>query len=169
MATRISGRILVILVILINFLSTGCGSKSAVSGRVTVGGQPVESGFVTFFPADDKGQSVGGEIVQGEYSIDIITPGKKRVLVHITDPTAPASANVTKTREEANTERLSKSKRKQSGSQKTTSTKLIGNDKIVEVGSGSQRIDIPLEKSESTNEKATGAQKKSTAPQILDR
>jgi hypothetical protein len=115
---------------------------------VTLDGQPVESGFVTFFPADDKGQSVGTEIVHGEYSIDVLTPGKKRVLVNITTQTTPASTNTNKTREEVNTERISKSKRKLTG-KKTPGSGLIGNDKIIEVGSGSERIDIPLEKSDS--------------------
>ena len=169
MITRQSQRILITLVIFFCLMAPGCGSKPSLSGRVTIGGQPVESGFVTFYPVEDKGQSVGAEIVQGEYSIDAITPGKKRVVVSITGQTAPASTNATKSRDEVNTERINKLKRKQTGSQKTTSTKLIGNDKIVEVGSGSQKIDIPLEKSESTNEKATGTQKKSTAPPILDR
>ena len=50
MTTRPSKRILVILVIFFGFMTVGCGSKSGVSGRVTVDGQPLESGFVTFFP-----------------------------------------------------------------------------------------------------------------------
>ena len=165
MTTRPSKRILVILVIFFGFMTVGCGSKSGVSGRVTVDGQPLESGFVTFFPVEDRGQSVGAEIVQGEYTIDVITPGKKRVLVSITGQTAPSSTSTGKSREEANAERVSGLKRKQTLSQKTTSSKLIGNDKIIEVGPGSQRIYIPLEKGDYTNppnEKGTGAQKKNT-------
>jgi hypothetical protein len=124
----------------------GCGSKCSVSGRVTLGGQPVESGFITFFPADDKGQSASGEIVHGEYSIDTLTPGKKRIFVNITDQTAGTAVNTTKSRDEANAERMSKLKRKSTGSKKPTGGGITGNDKIVEVGSGSQKIDIPLEK-----------------------
>jgi len=148
MPTRLSTPTLATLVFFFGFMIAGCGSKSSVSGRVTIGGQPVESGFVTFFPADDKGQSVGTEIVQGENSIDVITPGKKRVLVNLTTQTSSASTHTTKTREEANAERLSKSKRKLTG-KKTPGSGLVGNDKIIELGSGSQRIDIPLEKSDS--------------------
>jgi len=148
MPTRLSTQTLGILAVFFGLMATGCGSKSSVSGRVTLDGQPVESGFVTFFPVEDKGQSVGTDIVHGEYSIDVLTPGKKRVLVNLTTQTSPASTNATKTREEVNTERISKSKRKLTG-KKTPGSGLVGNDKIIEVGSGSQRIDIPLEKSDS--------------------
>ncbi len=148
MLTRLATQTLWTLAVLVGFMIAGCGSKSSVSGRVTLDGQPIESGFVTFFPVEDKGQSVGTDIVHGEYSIDVLTPGKKRVLVNITTQTSPASTNATKTREEVNTERISKSKRKLTG-KKTPGSGLVGNDKIIEVGSGSQRIDIPLEKSDS--------------------
>jgi len=124
----------------------GCGNKCSVSGRVTVGGQPVESGFITFFPADEKGQSAGGEIINGEYSIDTLTPGKKRIFVNLTDQTAGTAVNTTKSRDEANAERMSKLKRKSPGTKKPTGGGLTGNDKIVEVGSGSQKIDMPLER-----------------------
>ena len=41
-------------------------------------------------------------------------------------------------------------KKKPAGAGKATGGKLIGNDKIVDVGSGSQKIDIPLEKAGTT-------------------
>jgi hypothetical protein len=149
MAVTIFGKCIGIVMFIALLFLTGCGSKASVSGRVTLGGQPVENGFVTFFPADDKGQSVGAQIINGDYSIDDITPGKKRVSVNITDPTASPPANTPKTRDEANAERLSMAKKRPKAGKNTTKiTKLSGNDKTVEVGAGSQKIDIPLEKAE---------------------
>ena len=127
-------------------IMAGCGSKASVGGRVTIGGQPVESGFVTFFPADDKGQAVGAQIVDGEYTIDEIVPGKKRISVNITDPTAGPGANTPKSRDETNAERLSMAKKRPKATKNPTKTGLAGNDIIVDVGTGSQKIDIPLEK-----------------------
>jgi hypothetical protein len=125
----------------------GCGGKNTtVTGRVTLGGQPVESGFITFFPEDNHGTSVGGEVIRGEYKVENILPGKKRVYVSITEQIEPAKVNVTKSRDEANAERLAGMKKKRTGSKQPASLKLEGNDKIVEIGSGSQQIDIPLEK-----------------------
>jgi hypothetical protein len=131
-------------------MPAGCGGKGAtVTGRVTLGGQPVESGFVTFYPEDSQGTSVGVEIVNGEYSVPDIAPGKKRIFVNITDIVEPTHTNATKSREEANAERLAGAKRKKSKSKQPASEKLDGNNKIVNVVSGSQQIDIPLEKQKS--------------------
>lgn len=56
-------------------LSIGCGGENAdgiqrvaVSGEVTLDGQPLESGYVSFIPKSD-GPSAGGEILSGSYSI----------------------------------------------------------------------------------------------------
>lgn len=54
----------------------GCSSKPedgisrvAVNGKVSLDGQPLESGYVTFTPQGD-GPSAGGEIKSGQYAID---------------------------------------------------------------------------------------------------
>lgn len=54
---------------------SGCSSSSedgiarvAVSGKVTLDGQPLATGYVTFVPKGD-GPSAGGEIQDGQYSI----------------------------------------------------------------------------------------------------
>jgi hypothetical protein len=51
----------------------GCGDGSgrvAVSGRVTVDGQALESGVIAFLPAEGtKGPAAGAEIKQGAYSV----------------------------------------------------------------------------------------------------
>ena len=125
----------------------GCGGKNTtVTGRVTLGGQPVESGFITFFPEDNHGTSVGGEITRGEYKVENIVPGKKRVYVSIPEKVDSDATDATTTRKDANTERIAGLKKRRTGSKQPAPLKLEGNDKIVEIGSGSQQIDIPLEK-----------------------
>jgi hypothetical protein len=54
----------------------GCGGednpwpRAAVSGQVTLDGQPLASGTITFFPSGaTKGPAAGGEIIDGKFSI----------------------------------------------------------------------------------------------------
>lgn len=58
-------------------LSAGCGSATSIKGQVTYDGKRVGNGSITFQPADGRGPSAGGEITDGQYHIDTITPGKK--------------------------------------------------------------------------------------------
>ena len=46
-------------------LVLGCSQDTTVSGTVTYDGKPVEDGFITFYPADQKGVNRGGEIRDG--------------------------------------------------------------------------------------------------------
>jgi len=63
-------------------LSVGCGGDPRISiqGTVTVDGQPVETGAITFLPADGVGQSAGAVIEMGDYSLPL-PPGKKIVRI----------------------------------------------------------------------------------------
>jgi hypothetical protein len=54
--------------------TSGCGgdglSRGAVSGRVTIGGQPLSGGRVLFLPvAPNQGPTVSAAIVDGEYRL----------------------------------------------------------------------------------------------------
>jgi hypothetical protein len=124
----------------------GCGgNKATVTGRVTLSKQLVDSGFVTFFPEDNRGSAVTAEIVQGEYRMEDLVPGKKRIFVSIAGEVQSDTAGVTTSRKEANAERLGERK-KRPNSKQSAPINVGGNNKIVDVGSGSQQIDIPLEK-----------------------
>jgi len=63
----------------------GCGSgRVAVEGNVSFDDRPVEQGTIVFEPADGKGPSTGGQIVEGEYRLvgdGGAMPGKKIVRV----------------------------------------------------------------------------------------
>lgn len=64
---------------------TGCGdSGNTVRGRVTIDGQPVESGSITFEPADGQGQATGALITVGAYELtgaQAPGPGAKTVVI----------------------------------------------------------------------------------------
>jgi hypothetical protein len=56
-------------------LVVGCGgdslNRAEISGKVTFGGKPVDSGIVTFLPQSvEKGGVVGAKIINGEYRLD---------------------------------------------------------------------------------------------------
>ena len=66
---------------------TGCGGGSRIEGTVTLDGQPVEDGTITFYPegGKDQGPNVPGEIKDGKYSIDSsrhLKPGSYRVEIY---------------------------------------------------------------------------------------
>jgi hypothetical protein len=54
-------------------LALGCGDggRAAVSGRVTLDGEPLQEGSITFVPADgNPGPTAGGAIRDGKYRLD---------------------------------------------------------------------------------------------------
>ena len=57
----------------------GC-SKAAptVEGMVTLDGQPLETGSITFVPSDGKSQTAGGAIAAGKYGFEV-PPGMMKV------------------------------------------------------------------------------------------
>jgi hypothetical protein len=58
--------------------TAGCGGKPChIHGEVTYDGQPVAEGFITFIPADGKGETAGGPISAGRYDVGITQPGPK--------------------------------------------------------------------------------------------
>lgn len=60
----------------------GCGpANTAVTGAVSYNGEPVEEGAISFRPEGGTGQSFGGRITDGRYSIEEASPGAKKVVV----------------------------------------------------------------------------------------
>ena len=60
---------------------SGCNKgpkKVHITGSVTVAGETVETGSITFDPVDGQGPSEGGTIVNGKFEADVTT-GEKRV------------------------------------------------------------------------------------------
>lgn len=69
-------------------LAGGCSStgvkRASVMGNVTVNGEPVVDGAISFFPADGNGPTAGGTITNGRYKIATrygATVGANRVVL----------------------------------------------------------------------------------------
>ena len=114
------------------FLVTACGCRksvpTSVSGAVTFKGQPIEKGYVTFYP-DDGGTetTIGCDIKDGAYKITDIKPGKRRVLV----TTAPAME-------------VTEHKTLKIAAFSPITAATPGNNQIVEIRKGPQGLDIEL-------------------------
>lgn len=63
-------------------VAIGCSdpSNGEVTGMVRVEGTPLEKGAITFTPADGQGQTAGGEIKAGRYSVRVPV-GKMKVSI----------------------------------------------------------------------------------------
>jgi hypothetical protein len=76
-----NGNLLVGIVLTGAFLCAGCNSGSAkakIRGKVTLDGQPVPTGSISFIPADGKGQTAGAMIQDGVYEAEV-SAGSMRV------------------------------------------------------------------------------------------
>ena len=63
----------------------GCGNqKFPIAGEVTFDGQPVSEGVISLEPADGRGPTTGGKIIDGKYQLMSAAsplPGKKIVRI----------------------------------------------------------------------------------------
>lgn len=60
---------------------SGSGATGEVSGAVSYDGKPIESGSITFMPADGNGPTAGGTIANGTYTASKVPIGKSRVRI----------------------------------------------------------------------------------------
>jgi hypothetical protein len=79
-------RLMAICLAVVSGCQRGDPSRGAVSGRVTLDGQPVVQGSILFSPIDGtRGAATGGEIKDGQYRLAAAAGpavGKNRVEVH---------------------------------------------------------------------------------------
>lgn len=67
---RPSGYRLLAWICVVGLTASGCGSgKIPVNGSAIFAGKPIEEGMITFEPADGKGSTTGGSIVEGTYEL----------------------------------------------------------------------------------------------------
>ena len=84
-----------IIVVLAMF--SGCGSSDgrvAVAGSVTLDGQPLDNGVITFIPQEKKVGSAGAAIESGKYQVPAkrgLLPGKYLVAIDASDPAQTAA------------------------------------------------------------------------------
>jgi hypothetical protein len=62
----------------------GCAEPTTgkLSGTITVDGQPAKMGSIAFMPADGKGRTAGGEIVDGKYAA-VVSLGEMKVEIRV--------------------------------------------------------------------------------------
>lgn len=123
----------------------GCGQKTVVTGKVTYEGNPIAKGSISFLPADGKGPAAGGEIEEGRYQVEKITPGKKLVQIVGVKPVkfARSSEEMAKMAAEAG------KKGDPSGiidRADAVPADAVGNNAPVEIQSGPQTLDFDLKK-----------------------
>jgi len=82
-----SPRYALLVLIATPLFAIGCGGSSAgkvnVSGNVTVDGNPLEAGLITFTCMGGNYSQAAGQIVNGRYSVDNVEPGKNQILVSV--------------------------------------------------------------------------------------
>ena len=130
-------RILGLMILLCS--ATGCGSNGgAVSGAVTLNGQPLTKGVISFSGESGSAGTGGGSIVAGKYEVKNLRPGKYHV--HIAgEPEnkfiAPDAPEAQRTLTEAEIRALSD----------PLPVGTTGTDATVEVKGGAQTLDFALQ------------------------
>lgn len=127
------------LCVTIGIALTGCGGVpgTTVTGKVTYEGAPVESGAISFMPADGKGAAAGASIVNGTYKVEGVPPGKKIVEVVSAAPDpGPMSSE----------ENYKRSQQPQQKAPQTIPQNAAGNGAQHQIGEGEQVLDIALGK-----------------------
>jgi hypothetical protein len=63
-------------------LAAGCSGdqRVPVSGRITVNGEDLPEGTISFFPTGGKGATTGGPVEAGRYSVRV-PPGSMKVVI----------------------------------------------------------------------------------------
>jgi hypothetical protein len=72
-----------LLAAILSVLLAGCSDNQSavVTGTVNVDGKPLEKGSISFEPADGKGVTAGGEIIDGKYNVPKVSPGTMLVKI----------------------------------------------------------------------------------------
>jgi hypothetical protein len=70
--------------------TAGCTGKTTVAGTVTYEGKKLDRGYVTFYPVNDvgdtrgvTGDTRGAEIIDGSYTANDLTPGKRKAVISV--------------------------------------------------------------------------------------
>ncbi len=74
-----------LLTVALIVLLVGCSDNrtAEVVGTVSVDGQPVEKGSISFIPADGKGVTAGSDIKDGKYVATGVSPGTAKVEIRV--------------------------------------------------------------------------------------
>lgn len=128
---------------LLGILLTGCEKPTSIQGRVTLNGEPVKQGTISFRPTDGKGPSTGGVIADGEYSVPKASVGSKVVLLTAIDPDKVTTSRA------ATDKLIQEARAKGIPPHIAVRADLIppnakGNNQVVEIQEGSQTLDFAV-------------------------
>jgi len=72
-----------LLATLLVLAAAGCGSSqtASLSGTVTLNGEPLAKGHISFTPDDDQGGTAGADVENGRYQIANLKPGTYHVQI----------------------------------------------------------------------------------------
>jgi hypothetical protein len=140
----------------------GCGGSKVkrvnVSGTVTLDGQPVPHGTISFTPADKttQGNTAGGEITEGKYSVANVTPGKNRVEISDAPPQQQPKTYEEYARDQskamagAMNRQAAMREKKEVAASRRVSSDSIGNGQIIDISpDGQDGLNIKLESAKS--------------------
>ena len=115
-------------------LLLGCGSsETVVTGSVTINGQPLRQGYITFFPTAGTKATCGAEVIDGQYQVKPMIPGPRRVVIAGT-PNVQAASHVN-----------GPTTLKIVASANAVSLHAKGNQQVVEIQQGKQTLDFALQ------------------------
>lgn len=109
-----------------------------MSGTVTLDGQPMEKGCISFTPEDDQAGTAGSDIEAGRFQIPQLKPGKYRVQI-VGLPNGPVIAPGSK---EA---MRTLSDQEVRAMMNPLPPDVLGNDRLIEIQAGAQTHHFPLE------------------------
>lgn len=92
MNRKLLGFLVCLLVVSPAFLGcSGKGGMGTVSGNVTLDGQPLADGLISFIPADGNSPTAGGTIKNGAYTVQA-SRGAQKVVINATKVTGSRKA-----------------------------------------------------------------------------
>ncbi len=135
-------------------LCIGCGrsDKTIVFGKVTLDGNPVPEGVVTFTPMGLKGRSAGSMIENGTYYVPDVYPGPNLIVVEATRQ-APgnmgammvAAKRLSAQHPELKGKKLERRILKESGMDYMIPPGALGNEQVHDIGYDKEELDLNLE------------------------
>lgn len=124
-------------------LLVGCNKTTTISGTVTLNGEPIQKGAISFRSADGRGPSIGGMIENGQYSIEKAVPGSRIAVISAID-----EGKVIASRDEA-MKLIEEAKAEGKQPFEAMRVDLVpptakGNSETVEIAPGSQTLDFAI-------------------------
>jgi hypothetical protein len=137
--------------------SGGAGSAS-VNGMVTLDGQPLEKGTITFTCLEGMGGNCAGMVTDGQYSVDNVIPGKNRVEIKADTSVASGSKlsyeeamsrsqemrKLAEAAKKKNVDRTDVKKKIQRLHTSLVTPETVGNNQVMEISLGRQTKDVSL-------------------------